>query len=40
MPIGETHHKQKAKNILLLIILLGIVGLFFAITLIRFKSGA
>ncbi len=36
MPIGKRHHEQKGKNIALLLLLLGIMALFFALTLVRF----
>ena len=35
MPLGKTHHTQKRKNYTLLAILIGLMVLFYAISLMR-----
>ncbi len=36
MPLNEVHKRQKGKNIALFFVLLGLVALFYALTLIKF----
>lgn len=36
MPYGETHEKQKKKNLVMLVALLSLMAVLFAITLIKF----
>ncbi len=35
MPYGELHRTQRGKNWLLLVVLLGVVAAFFALTMVR-----
>lgn len=39
MPHSELHERKKFKNYTLLLLLVGLVVLFFAITLVRFQAG-
>jgi len=42
VPLGESHHRQKRKNIALLLVLLALMALFYAITIVKIgaSSGA
>ncbi len=40
MPLSKRHKEQQKKNYTLLFIILGVMALFFVITLIRFSNGA
>ena len=37
--ISERHRRQRGKNIALLVVLVALVGLFYAITLVRMGGG-
>lgn len=39
MPIGDEHRKRRARNYALMAVLLGLVALFYVITIVRFGSG-
>lgn len=39
MPESDLHQKQKRKNIVLMLVLLGLIGLVYAITVMRIKGG-
>ncbi len=37
--LSERHRRQRGKNIALLVVLLALVGIFYAVTLVRMGSG-
>ncbi len=37
--LSERHRRQRGKNIALLVVLLALVGMFYAVTLVRMGSG-
>lgn len=39
MPLSELHKRRRARNIALLSVLLGLVGLFFVMSLVRMGGG-
>jgi hypothetical protein len=39
MPYSKQHKDKKQKNLALLLILLGVVALFFTITIVKIKTG-
>ncbi len=38
MPIGDPHRRQRRKNIVLLLLLVALIGLIYAISLMRMSS--
>ncbi len=38
-PMSERHRRQRGKNIALLVVLLALVGIFYAVTLVRMGGG-
>jgi len=38
VPIGDSHQRQKRKNVALLLILLALMALFYAITIMRMSA--
>lgn len=38
MPVNEQHREKRKKNLVMLLILLGIVGMFFALTILKFTG--
>jgi hypothetical protein len=38
-PHSERHRRQRGKNIALLVVLLALVGIFYAVTLVRMGGG-
>ncbi len=38
-PISERHRRQRGNNIALLVVLLALVGIFYAVTLVRMGGG-
>ncbi len=38
-PHSERHQRQRGKNIALLVVLLALVGIFYAVTLVRMGGG-
>lgn len=39
MPITDQHKKQKGKNLLLLLVLVGLIGIVYYVTILKMSSG-
>ena len=39
MPHAELHRTQRAKNIVMALVLVAIIGLFYAVTLVKYGHG-